>query len=67
VILAGAQKTRRLIGIWTKDCACEVSHGYKTILRTGPEALHITLWQRTCLYFVLALRFCLRLNLKVMG
>jgi hypothetical protein len=42
----------------SKDCAHRISDGNGTLLEFGLEAIHITLWQRTCLPLAHVLRLC---------
>jgi hypothetical protein len=49
----------------SKDCAHEVSDGNKDLLGIGLEAMHVTLWQRTCLHFIHDLRIHVSLHFKV--
>jgi hypothetical protein len=59
------QNTRMLVRMHIeKTVLMKFQIGKKTLWGIGLEAIFFTFWQRTCLYFVCVLRFCVRLNLK---
>jgi hypothetical protein len=54
-----------LIKIWTVQVKfMRLQMEMRIVMRMGLEAIHVTFWPRSCLYFVCALRLCGRLNLK---
>jgi hypothetical protein len=68
MLLTEAQKPRRLTGIQKiKTVIMKFQMEMRTLLSTGLETISVTFWQRTCLYFVDAMRLGGRLNLKVLG
>lgn len=47
----------------SKECAREVQRR-RALWEAGPEAVHVTLWQRGCPHFAFILRLSVGLNLK---
>lgn len=47
----------------SKGCVHEVSDGNKDLLGTGLEAIHVIVWQISCLYFICVPILCGSLTL----
>lgn len=55
VTLAGAQKTRLMVRIWRLETRL-MRFQWGTLTGVGPGAIHLTLWHKSSLHFVYAVR-----------